>query len=85
MSEDRLFIGVFPAGLVYADRHRQEGGDYKRLAFLSYRTLRLTVEADCPADLRAEIEADAKAMQARRGEAYQVSATGQTVILGSAA
>jgi hypothetical protein len=35
----RLFIGVFPCGISYADRHHEEHGDYKTLAFLPYNSL----------------------------------------------
>lgn len=84
---ERLFIGVFPAGLVYADRHRQEHGDYVKLAFLSYLTLRLTFTpagSAAPRALYDEIKAHALTMQRRRGEQFQVCATGQTVLLGTA-
>jgi hypothetical protein len=37
----RLFIGVFPCGISYADRHHEEYGDYKALAFLPYESLTL--------------------------------------------
>ncbi len=79
---DRLFIGIFPGGIAYADRHREKDGDYARLAFLPYDTLQLKVEEDCPSDLQAVIEADAAAIQSRRGELFQVSSSGQTVRLG---
>lgn len=79
---DRLFIGVYPCGLVYADRHREKCGDYVRLGFLSYRTLVLDLEPDCPPDLRIEIEYDTAKLQARKGEHFEVSTSGQTVLLG---
>lgn len=79
---DRLFIGIFPGGIAYADRHREKNGDYARLAFLPYDTLQLEVEQDCPTDLRTLIEADAEFIQSRRGELFQVSSCGQTVTLG---
>ena len=81
-----IFVGVYPAGLVYADKRREENGDYARLAFLSYATLRLEWHSSRPVDsaIREWIERDAAAVQARRGEAYQVSACGQTVKLGGA-
>lgn len=82
--EDRLFIGVFPGGISYADRAREKHGDYAKLAFLDYAFLVLKVEPDCPADLRARIEKDAAEIQAKKGEQYQTSSTGQTVLLGSA-
>jgi hypothetical protein len=82
-NEERLFIGVFPAGIVYADRHNEVAGDYKRLGFLSFATLKLDVERSCPADLRKRIELDAAATQAKRGQTMTVSTCGQTVMLGS--
>lgn len=79
---DRIFCGVYPCGLVYADRHREKHGDYARLAFLSYRTLELELEKDCPAELVAEIQASAAGMQAKRGQPFQISTTGQSITLG---
>ncbi len=81
---DRLFAGRYPCGIVYADRAHEVGGDYKRLAFLSYRTLVLEVEADCPEALRHDIVQDAARYQAMPGEPLQISTCGQTVTLGSA-
>lgn len=81
-TEDRLFSGVFPEGIVYADRQREVGGDYKRLAFLSFRTLELEVEKDCPDDLGARIKKAAADLQARKGQPFQVSTSGQHVTLG---
>ncbi|MBZ0158418.1 MAG: hypothetical protein K8I29_19645 [Alphaproteobacteria bacterium] len=80
---DRLFIGKFPAGLVYADREREEHGDYKRLAFLPYDTLELEIYPGCPVELRERIIKDASTLLARAGEHYPVSTSGQTVLLGS--
>src|SRR5262245_36376077 len=80
--QDRIFIGVYPGGIVYADRKVERNGDYKRLAFLAYSTLELKIERDCPKKLRPIIEAFAAGVQARRGEAFAISASGQTVILG---
>lgn len=82
--DQRLFIGVYPAGLVYADRFREAGGDYAKLAFLPYDTLDLQVSADCPAELCQAVSAHAERMRAKRGQAFQVSTCGQTVILGKA-
>jgi hypothetical protein len=79
----RLFIRVFPCGISYADRHHEEHGDYESLAFLPYDSLNLEFRKGCPAELRAEITASAAAIQARKGEHYQVSTCGQTVLLGS--
>lgn len=81
---ERLFIGVFPAALSYADRKREENNDYKRLAILPYSTLELEIEKDCPAELAEEIKQHAATIQAKRGQHFQISSCGQTVILGSA-
>jgi len=86
-KKDRLFIGVFPTGIRYADRSRERDGDYLKLAFLPFSTLELEwheSEAKVPADLRAAIRADAKRVIAKRGQEYPVSASGQTVTLGHA-
>lgn len=78
--DPRLFIGVFPEALVYADRSREVAGDYVRLACLPYRSLRVEFEPDCPVDLRMEILAHAS--QYRVGQVLEVSSSGQTVRLG---
>lgn len=82
-AADRVFSGVFPTGISYADRTVEVGGDYKRLAFLPFSTLILEWSAKrVPADVRAYIVDDAARIQARRGQDYQVSSAGQTVRLG---
>lgn len=80
---DRLFVGLYPGGVVYADRGREVHGDYARLAVLGYRKLELAIEKDCPQELRLLIEADAATFQARRGQQLEISTAGQTVLLGS--
>jgi hypothetical protein len=80
---DRLSVVCFPTGIAFADRTRERGGDYLRLAFLPFRSLALEwSNATMPAVMREEIIAQAAAIQARRGERYEVSACGQTVLLG---
>lgn len=81
-AEDRLFSGIFPTGVGYADRTVEEHGDYKKLGFLSFSTLELAIEKSCPADLAERIRADASKIQAMKGEKYQISTVGQTVTLG---
>lgn len=79
-------MGVFPEGISYADRAREHDGDYLKLAFLPYSTLVLewyVPETRVPPTLREAILADATKMQARAGERYQTSTSGQTVQLGS--
>ena len=82
---ERLFAGCYPTGIVYADRARERHGDYVRLGFLSFSTLKLEIESDCPSELREIIVKDAAGIQARKGEQYQVSTAGQTVMLGGGA
>ncbi|MDP2000163.1 MAG: hypothetical protein Q8K22_11300 [Rhodoferax sp.] len=79
---DRLFIGIYPCGIVYADRLRDEHGDYARLAFLDFETLSLDIKAGCPTELQKRIKADAAIIQSKRGEQFQVSSSNQTVTLG---
>ena len=79
----RLFIGTYPAGLVYADREKEVRGDYKRLAFLPYDTLKLDVERDCPGELEVEIVNHARTIQCQVGQHYRTSTTGSEVLLGS--
>ena len=54
--EQRLVIGNYPEGIVYADHFVEEHGDYKRLAFLSYRTLTLELSPHVPDFLRERIK-----------------------------
>ena len=79
---DRLFIGCYPTGLVYADRHVEEHGDYKRAAYLNYGTLELEMEDDVPASLKEEIEAHVGRVQSKRGQYYSIAGN-CSVILGS--
>jgi hypothetical protein len=78
----RVFIGVFPGALVFADREREEHGDYKKLASLPYHTLELEWGKDVPPDIREWIIRDAAHYQAKRGDDFQISQCGQTVRLG---
>lgn len=70
---DRLFVGCFPGGLVYADRAREEQGDYKHVAFLPYDTLQLSLKQDCPVELKSRIEEDAFYMKAQKGKLFPIS------------
>jgi hypothetical protein len=82
LDAERVFVCVFPTGISYADRQREKHSDYAPLAFLFFDTLELKWEPDCPKHLCPGIEADAAAIQARKGEHYEISAAGQTVLLG---
>lgn len=80
---DPLFIGIYPTGIVYADKRIEKNGDYKKIAFLPYDTLEL--EVYCSSDLIQRIQDDAQGMIKRKGERYPISTSGQCVILGSKA
>lgn len=79
---ERIFSGVYPTGIVYADRWNDRGGDYKRLAFLSFGKLELMIEDDCPVLLADIIRSDASSIQSMVGQSYRISTCGQTVRLG---
>jgi hypothetical protein len=80
--EDRLFAGVMPAGITYCDRKIEVDGDYKKIAFLAFYDLKLQI-FDKESRLLPLILPDAKRLQRKVGEEYQISLTGQTIILGS--
>ena len=82
-EEARLFSYVAATGIGYCDRHRKAGGDYnyKNIAHLSFSTLELKVY-DPKSELLPEIKKGAANLQARKGEQYQVSTSGQYVTLG---
>lgn len=79
--ESALFAYVAPEGIVYCDRRQEEYGDYKKVAFLSFRTLELSLY-NPRADLLPLITSGAARLQAQKGQEYQVSGAGQSVILG---
>lgn len=82
-AKERLFIGIMPTGISYADRSREVDGDYASCAFLPFDTLVLDVSPKCPEELRGPIKADAATIIARRGEQFKISTSGHTVVLGS--
>lgn len=90
--KDRLFVGVFPTGISYADRTKTKDGDYAPVAFLTFATLAFDVRDEASPLVNAA-RAHARKVQARRGESFPLStcgaadlaagaATGQTVRLG---
>lgn len=84
---DRLFVGLMPAGIVYADRGREEHSDYKRIAFLSYHNLefkaaKLSTASEADRELLRLAKSHAETIQARRGQQLQISTAGQSVTLG---
>lgn len=82
LGQDRIFACIAATGIVYTDRRTMVDGDYKRLGFLPFRTLEPDVEDDCPETLATTIRGRMARIQARRGESYQVSTSGQTIVLG---
>jgi hypothetical protein len=81
-DRDRVFIGCYPCGLVYADTQIEVHGDYKRIAFLSYSTLKLEVDDPKSPVLWVVLE-DAAKMQARKGESFPIAGN-MSVTLGGA-
>jgi len=81
MPTERLFVGVYPGGLVYADRKVEQHGDYKRVALLTYDTLELQI-SDPDSPLLDEVISDAAIYQARKGERFDISTSGQYITLG---
>ncbi len=81
---ERLFVGVAATGIIYADKSIVKHGDYARVAILFFDTLKMKFEEDCAADLAELIKKDAAEIQARKGQQYRVSASGQTITLGYA-
>jgi hypothetical protein len=81
-TQNRLFIGTFPGGIVYADRLKEEHGDYQRVAFLPYGSLRLEINRKADKRLAQAATEHAATMQARKGERFQISTCGQTIVLG---
>ena len=80
--KDKLFVGIFPCGFSYADRTREVDGDYMPIAFLPFRSLELEWRNETDPATRQRIIDDAAEIQARRGEDYQVSTSGQMRRLG---
>lgn len=78
--ENRLFIGVYPAALVYADRSKEKNGDYMTIAMLPYDSLELRI-CEPDSDLLPEIKESAAKYNA--GDKLQISASGQYIVLGS--
>lgn len=76
-----LFVGCIGNGMTYCDRTQEEHGDYKKIAHLSFGTLKLTIW-DEESPLLDFVKESAADIQARRGTLCRVSTCGQSVILG---
>ncbi len=82
MNNQRIFIGIYPEGIVYADRTVEVDGDYARLAFLPYSNLDLEFSRTCPTERKPESRDSAARIQAKRGQPFRISECGQPVMLG---
>lgn len=79
----RLFIGVYPGGMVYADRHKERDGDYARVAFLPWDTLEVEVDKRADPELVRQALAHATLLARKSGQAFAIDASGHHVLLGS--
>lgn len=82
----KLFIGVHATGLSYSDATREEHGEFKRLAFLSYDTLAVKwyVDSDrLPITLFSSIAKSVDEMRGKAGQHWDYDCCGHTVLLGS--
>lgn len=79
---NNLFAAIYPTGIVYADRTKEYHGDYKKIAFLPFDTLKLDIY-DKDSILLPEIIEDVKSYHI--GEELQISTAGQKIILGNKA
>jgi len=78
----RLFMCIpGGTGVVYCDTWRQEHGDYLKIGFLCFATLKLTIYDRCHPDLAIQIRKNAREIQNRVGEEYLISSS-QTITLG---
>jgi hypothetical protein len=81
--KERLFVGVYSTGLSFADKGTEENGDYRKVAFMPYRTLTVEFFGACDKDMKKDIQDIAATMEKRRGQFYETSTCGQGVILGA--
>ena len=75
----KLFAGIYPEGMVYADRRTK---NYRQIAFLSWRTLKLKID-EPNNSLMPDVVANAKTYQDRKGEEmFLDDSKSSSVILG---
>lgn len=73
---ERLFIGIYPEGVVFADRSQERSGDYMRCGFASYRRGELDLTDECPESLKPLIRAWCDRNMIA-GQSFEISASGQ--------
>lgn len=78
---EELFSCVTATGIAFCDKSREVHGDYKKIAHLFFSDLRLNIYAP-RSKLLPKIEEQVRELRAKAGQQYQVSSSGQTVILG---
>lgn len=79
--DERLFAGVYPAGLVMCDKAVKKNNDYRDLGILFWSTLVFRPERDCPGYWLKFLQARAAVDQLRIGEPFNWSSC-QTGTLG---
>jgi hypothetical protein len=80
-NEATLFIGIHSTCVCYCDKSKEEDGDFKTIARLFFDALELKIY-EPQSTLLPKIREHAAEIQARKGQEFQVSGCGQTVILG---
>jgi hypothetical protein len=80
-NEATLFIGIHSTCVCYCDKSKEEDGDFKTIARLFFDALELKIY-EPQSTLLPKIREHAAEIQVRKGQEFQVSGCGQTVILG---
>jgi hypothetical protein len=78
-----LLIVCHATCFAYCDKSREENGDYITVARLFFSDLKLEINKP-RSTLLPEIRKHAEKMQAKQGQPYPVSSSGQTITLGYA-
>jgi len=84
----RVFAALYPTGIVFADRERNQGGDYQTIARIAYSTLEIDWNPNWKPSSEDDdaiilsIQQDRDDLQSRIGEQYQITTSGQCVTLG---
>jgi hypothetical protein len=80
--KEALFCGAYSTGIFYADKRKEINGDYMTIGRIYYSDLNWKINDNCSADIRSFVQADIDKILSMKGQEYQVSSCGQTVILG---
>src|SRR4051812_45775217 len=83
MKNEVLFVCTMATGLAFCDKGREEHGDYVRLCFLPFSTLKPEWSKTKMTDgVRKQIEEQVLEMQIRTGKIVKTSTCGQSAFLG---